>query len=152
MKRTIVLKVKPFSINAMTGRDVRHKSAAYSNWHYQVQQLLKAPKIAESLKDLREFFDESIHSYSVCLTSYYPPEILFTRESKMSAKAHDLSNIEKPLIDILFLPVHHKDAANLNIDDKFISDLSSKKRPLQDYCIEVVFEVLNVDNIMPDLA
>ena len=136
----------------MTGRDVRHKSAAYSNWHYSVQQLLKAPKISKALEELREFFDESIHSYSVNLTSYYPPEILFTREAKMSAKAHDLSNIEKPLIDILFLPVHHKDSANLNVDDKFISDLSSKKRPLEDYCIEVEFEILELGKILRDLA
>jgi hypothetical protein len=148
MKERILIPYKPFSVNAMSFRDKRFKTTEYKEWHYKVQNHLKCEKSQEAFARMRDFFDPSKHYYSVKLTFYYPQHILFTEYGKLSANAHDCSNIEKPIIDILFLPSHFKDCNNLNIDDKYIADMHSRKRATDDYLMEVDFEILELSNIL----
>lgn len=136
----------------MSFRDKRYKTPEYKEWHYQIQNYLQSPKNQSAFKQLRESFDPDKHFYSVCLTFYYPEHILFTQKGNMSAKAHDCSNIEKPLIDILFLPSNNKVCPNLNVDDKYIADLSSRKRPLDQHMIEVEMEILELRSIQRDVS
>lgn len=57
---------------------------------------------------------------------------LFNKQGKISSRAEDLSNVEKMLLDVLFLPKYHVQpwpdgVPNLNADDKYVLELSSKK-------------------------
>jgi len=146
MRSKLIIPHKPFSVNSMTYRDKRHKTPEFSNWCRLIQEHLRSDKNQEVLKNLREHFKPESHAFSVDLTFYYPHEILFTRKNMVSAKAHDLSNIEKPLIDIVFLPQFHKSCNNLNIDDKYILNLTSKKRTLEEHLIEVWIEIIDTSS------
>ena len=122
---------------------------AYKDWSATVFHRLSSEENLKALEDLREFFDSEKHSYKVDIKFTYPKNILFTKKGSMSARAHDLSNIEKPLIDLIFLPCYFDKPSpygckNLNIDDKFISALSSKKLPGDEHFIEIDLTIIDL--------
>lgn len=152
MKRTILIPTAPLSINKYKCRDQRYLTSAAHTYIGTVLHLISEEKNVKKLKELRDYFDPDKHAYKLNLTFYYPRDIFYTQKGLISAKSHDLSNIEKVLIDILFLPKHfgsnppHK-AQNLNIDDKYIVDLNSSKRASEDHLIEVEFEIIDLNSL-----
>lgn len=147
MKRTIILNTKALSVNAMYCKNRSWKTAEYNQWSCAVFHKLDTKENLEAFSDLREFFDPLKHAYSVSIRFYYPQNILFTKKGSLSAKAHDLSNIEKPIIDLIFLPCYFDKSSpygckNLNIDDKFIYELSSKKLPAEEHRIEIDLSII----------
>ena len=152
MKKQLLIKSPPFSINKLTYRDKRYKSAEAKEWTYDIVEELNKPGNVEAMKELREHFKASKHAYVVELTFFYPESIIFTQAGHMSAKAHDISNIEKPIIDVIFLPQYYQKKApygapNLNIDDKYISDMTSKKRAADSHGIIVDIEIVSLSSI-----
>ena len=146
MRRVITLKLKPFSINAMFCRDKRHKTIEAQEWSCSVLVALALKENKKKLKELRQYFDPKKHVYKVDLTFFYPKHVLFRKDGGISARAHDLSNVEKPLIDLVFLPMFYDrpspyGAKNLNIDDKYIVDLRSRKRVGKDFRIRVTLNI-----------
>ena len=146
VRRVITLKLKPFSINAMFCRDKRHKTIEAQEWSCSVLVALALKKNKKKLKELRQYFDPKKHVYKVDLTFFYPKHVLFRKDGGISARAHDLSNVEKPLIDLVFLPMFYDrpspyGAKNLNIDDKYIVDLRSRKRVGKDFRIRVTLNI-----------
>ena len=146
MRRVITLKLKPFSINAMFCRDKRHKTIEAQEWSCSVLVALALKENKKKLKELRQYFDPMKHVYKVDLTFFYPKHVLFRKDGGISARAHDLSNVEKPLIDLIFLPMFYDrpspyGAKNLNIDDKYITDLRSRKRVGKDFRIRVTLNI-----------
>ena len=146
MRRVITLKLKPFSINAMFCRDKRHKTIEAQEWSCSVLVALALKENKKKLKELRQHFDPKKHVYKVDLTFFYPKHVLFRKDGGISARAHDLSNVEKPLIDLVFLPMFYDrpspyGAKNLNIDDKYIVDLRSRKRVGKDFRIRVTLNI-----------
>ena len=142
VRRVITLKLKPFSINAMFCRDKRHKTIEAQDWSCSVLVALALKENKKKFKELRQYFDPKKHVYKVDLTFFYPKHVLHKKEGGISARAHDLSNVEKPLIDLIFLPMFYDrpspyGAKNLNIDDKYITDLRSRKRVGKDFRIRV---------------
>jgi len=147
MKRIISIEHKPFSINSMYCKNRAYKSADYNKWSADIFYKLASDENLQAFHDLREFFDPLKHGYIVNLVSYYPRDILFTKKGGLSARAHDLSNIEKPIIDLIFLPCYYNKSTpygchNLNIDDKFIYELSSKKLPADGHRIEIELSIV----------
>ena len=150
MRRVITLKLKPFSINAMYGRDKRHKTTAFQEWCCSILVALALKENKKKLKELREFFNYKRHVYKVEITFFYPKHVLYTKDGPISAKAHDLSNIEKPLIDLVFLPIFYDKPSpygtkNLNIDDKYITHLVSKKRVSKSYKIKISLQIKDLN-------
>jgi len=146
VRRTITLKLKPFSINAMFCRDKRHKTIEAQEWSCSVLVALALKENKKKLKELRQYFDPKKHIYKVDLMFFYPQHVLHKKEGGISARAHDLSNVEKPLIDLIFLPMFYDrpspyGAKNLNIDDKYITDLRSRKRVGKDFRIRVTLNI-----------
>ena len=146
VRRVITLKLKPFSINAMFCRDKRHKTIEAQEWSCSVLVALALKENKKKLKALRQYFDPKKHVYKVDLTFFYPKHVLFRKDGGISARAHDLSNVEKPLIDLVFLPMFYDrpspyGAKNLNIDDKYIVDLRSRKRVCKDFRIRVTLNI-----------
>ena len=150
MRRLITLKLKPFSINAMFCRDKRHKTVEAQEWSASVLVALALKENKKKLKELRQYFDPKKHVYKVDLTFFYPKHVLHTKEGPISARAHDLSNIEKPLIDLIFLPMFYDrpspyGAKNLNIDDKYVTHLVSKKRVGKCFKIKVSIQIKDLN-------
>ena len=146
MRRVITLKLKPFSINAMFCRDKRHKTIEAQEWSCSVLVALALKENKKKLKELRQYFDPLKHVYKVDLTFFYPKHVLYRKDGGISARAHDLSNVEKPLIDLVFLPMFYDrpspyGAKNLNIDDKYITDLRSRKRVGKDFRIRITLNI-----------
>ena len=132
MKREFNLDIKPFSINAMYYGDGRTKTQAARDWSYQIFHRLSQEAIAKSLAELRSYFETDKHSYQVDFVVTYPKDKFYTKKGSISARTMDLSNWEKPLIDLIFLPKYFDKeppygCKNLNIDDKYITKLSSSK-------------------------
>ena len=123
------------------------KTQKYKDWAASVCHRLSTDENLQKLEDLRNHFDTLQHYYAVDLRFYYPQNILITKKGSMSAKAHDVSNIEKPLIDIVFLPQFFNvpspyGCKNLNIDDKFIKKMSSEKIASDAHRIEIEISIL----------
>ena len=127
-------------------RDKRHKTIEAQEWSCSVLVALALKENKKKLKELRQHFDPMKHVYKVDLTFFYPKHVLFRKDGGISARAHDLSNVEKPLIDLVFLPMFYDrpspyGAKNLNIDDKYIIDLRSRKRVGKDFRIRVALNI-----------
>ena len=152
MRRVITLKqTKPFSINALWCRDKRYKTVEAQEWSSSILVALSLKENKKKLKELRQYFDPMKHVYKVELTFFYPEHILFTKQGHVSSKAHDLSNVEKPLIDLVFLPKFYDrpspyGAKNLNIDDKYVTHLVSKKQSGKAFKIKISLQIKPIKN------
>ena len=151
MRRVITLKLKPFSINAMFCRDKRHKTIEAQEWSCSVLVALALKENKKKLKELRQYFDPMKHVYNVDLTFFYPQHVLYRKDGGVSASAHDFSNVEKPLIDLVFLPKFYDrpspyGAKNLNIDDKYVTHLVSKKQSGKAFKIKISIQIKPIKN------
>lgn len=148
----ILIPHQPFSVNSISFRDKRHQTPEYRQWIVHICNHLLKPKAQNTMKKFRDCFNPKKHRVSIDITFNYPEEILFTKKGSMSAKAHDVSNIEKPLIDVLFLPRYFDRCKNLNIDDKYISDMSSRKRVAESHLIEIELNILDNSDLLMDVS
>lgn len=155
MKRLLVLNtVKPLSINSTyysTGGGFI-KTTAAREWTHEVCYHLSSEENEKALADLRQHFDNSKHYYKISLEAHYPKKFFITGKGHISARTVDITNWEKSIIDVIFLPKNYSDTPpygckNLNIDDRYICEMSSKKVLSKDdfYRIVVEIEISNLD-------
>jgi len=126
-------------------------TAAYKTWTEQIFHQCDQKDITDKFLELRNQFDPGSQGFKVSFKFYYPKAILFKSDGSLSSKCFDLSNIEKPLIDLLFLPKYYSEPApygfkNMNIDDKYVVGLSSEKciSPDDKHYINVLIEITNL--------
>lgn len=130
VKACFTLNIEPFSINRMSYRDKTRLTADYREWQKRFFMQLAKDVPQSELAKVREVFDPAKHRFAVKLTHYYP--VLLNKDGAINAHTEDLSNIEKPEIDLIFLakyfplPVPYG-APNLNTDDRHIISLVSRK-------------------------
>lgn len=144
MKQKISLPIKAMSINSFYYGNKNHgKTAEAREWTEIVCQELSKKENKEKLKLLREHFDHNKHVYKLILQFKTPK--FRTKDGKISVQSLDLSNIEKHLIDILFIPKFygsgHYECENLNIDDKYIVALYSSKEHSSDYSVDITIKI-----------
>jgi hypothetical protein len=152
MLRTFLIELNPLSINRRHYANVRHGITKEAReWECQVFHQLNTKKDLSNFKDLRDKYDEKKHYYRLDFLYLIPYDKLFTK-SKGTLKTPDLTNIEKPLADLLFLPQHFDQEPpyglkNLNVDDKFMAELHSTKRvsPDEKYYIKIFIEIKDLD-------
>ena len=131
MKVKFNLNVPPFSINKMYYATVKTRTKEARLWSEDVLNELKSkPGLQKTFKRMRDAFDPAKHSFHITLKYHYPKEIFYTVKGYVSAGTMDQSNVEKPLIDLLFLPKYGD--LNLGIDDRYITSLYSEKVPCED--------------------
>ncbi len=149
MKQTIIFQSKTASINSFYYNDKRHgKTQAAREWSSCILHTIA--KYSQEFAALRAYFDPKKHVYSFKMKMLVPRSVLYTKGGELTTKVHDLSNIEKPLIDLIFLPDNFSEqslfgdkAPNLNVDDRYLAYLSSCKVPTEDtWGIEVELEIL----------
>lgn len=114
-------------------RDHSKKTAAYRDWESEALFELGKAAPQAALKELREAFDAEKHVYRMRIVCKYPRQNFLTQKGLLSTKMFDVTNTEKIICDLVFLPKYHVQAfpygvPNLNVDDKFLLSLNSAKR------------------------
>jgi len=160
---TIIINSRPFSINQyyyypvlkteihaynakrkarIYGKPVR--SADARNWARSVFTELNKSGNKAQLKKFRDSFDPKLHTIGIKLACYY--ENFTTKAGIISSKTNDCSNVEKPIIDLLFDEKYYgrscpEGCENLNINDKFITELISSKHQSDenDYVVITIY-------------
>lgn len=155
--QTLIISSKAFSINRMYHKNRSFITAEYKDWAAGIFDIIDKKPNKKRIKTMRDFFNPTLHRYVFTMITYFPYEILITQKGTMSAKAFDVTNIEKPLQDILTMPKYFDQkppfgAENLNMDDKTVSDFISQKRvSLTGECyIEFKIDIELLSDIIPD--
>lgn len=153
MYRKFILPIKPYSINAMYYRNKAFKRREALDWSYNVLSHLSHHTNEEKMRDLREAFDPKKQYFRVEITFFMPEKKLITKDGRL--KTPDLSNIEKPLIDLLFDRQYYDKeppfgCKNINIDDKYIGELFSSKRVCPDgqYHADIKITIKSLDPLI----
>lgn len=138
MKRKLVLQgLQAVSINNAYYNDKRHGfKPEVKQWFQQVAFQLGQGQNKKAISDVKQYFDESKYVFHVMFTFNNPN--FYTKDGRISARSFDLSNVEKILLDSIFLPAH---ANSLNIDDKFVTRMISEKCYADEHSIQIVLHV-----------
>lgn len=149
IEQIFIHNLKPISINSVYGSIGQgfYKTTSATEWTYQVFDALSTDENIDKFKRLRDYFDPNKHTYSIKLIATYPHAEFITKKGRISSRTIDITNWEKPLIDCIFLPKFFDSTppygcANLNMDDKFLTEMSSKKKAGDKYLIEIELEIL----------
>lgn len=151
MRVKFELALEPFSVNRTYYRDRRHKTQDFRDWEVAAVNALNKQQVQQELQKIREKFDPSQHAFIVKFKFQYPKAVLYNKAGQISSRAEDLSNIEKPLLDVLFLPKYHVQTfpwgcPNVNADDKYVLRLVSEKSASADdkHHIHVSIAIINL--------
>ena len=146
----IVIHHKPYSVNKYFYGNRSIKRRETVEWELNIIECLKDVDVQSDIKEFREMFDHKKNCVKIEMIFYYPKEILYTKDNALSSRAFDLSNVEKPLIDLLFLKKYStNNIKNIEIDDKYIVDMRSQKKQSEnsDHYIEIKIEMLDLPNL-----
>ena len=121
------LPIKAFSVNAYHYRDKRHKTAEARAWEEEVKFLLEEHK---PLLDLAAEHIKLGGEFTVYLNFVYPKHVFYNKIGQVSAKTFDLSNVEKPILDLLF-------KETMGVDDRFVTQIVSSKRAGASFAIDI---------------
>ena len=155
-KLELSIKAPPFSINSAyylksfnNKKATKIRTQACRDWGDSI--LIQLQKYKDKLIEMNKNFDEKCHAIKISLDFYIPEKKLYTKSGNVSALSSDITNIEKLLVDLIFDARFHGRAlggglvTNLNINDKFIVEMRSRKMPCNDeYLINISIEI--VDN------
>jgi hypothetical protein len=156
MKISLLLYAKPFSINSAYylksfGKKSTTKIRTKECREWGDDILSQLQKRLVELREFRTAFDEGNHALKIRITHYIPKAIYYTKNGKghISAATCDITNIEKLLVDLLFdarfndRSIGGLNIENLNINDKFICHMVSRKIPSKrDYKIKILVEII----------
>lgn len=154
MRVTFTIPLEPFSVNRTYYRDKRHKTQDFRDWELAAINAFALPAVQQKLQRVRDAFDAQRHGFIVRFKYMYPKSVLFNKQGQISSRAEDLSNIEKPLLDVLFLPKYHVQSfpwgcPNVNADDKYVLRLNSSKTisPNDGHYIQISIAVIDLPKI-----
>ena len=145
MELKLRLHVQPISVNSMYYNDRRlGKTKDAQSWSDQVLYGLR--KYEEQITKFTAQFNKKDHVLAAHMISYSPLDFFYTKTGEMSGRLVDITNWEKPTIDLLLLPKFYgtnypKQAINLNIDDRYLRKLTSEKLPSDAWYIDVIFRI-----------
>jgi hypothetical protein len=119
----------------------------------KVFHALSIPEYASALELFRRTFKEKKHGYKATIVSYVPETSFYNKQGLLSSRMCDLSNTEKGILDCVFLPKNYGDnppynCKNLNLDDKYLVDLVSAKRPTKgDWEVHLTLELVELTSL-----
>lgn len=114
---SFMLHGKAFSINKYYYKSRAVKTKEARAWEEQIMaQLANRPEVIE----MADMWRKNGGYFHVGMIFYYPESVFFNSHSVVSAKTFDLSNIEKPLLDLV---LNH----TMQIDDRHVTRLDSRK-------------------------
>lgn len=124
------LNVPPMSVNQVYyGNRMHGWTQNAKDWSYKL--MYEISRHENQIKIITDLFDPKRHGLGVVFTVYY--EDFIKKAGGISSRTQDADNILKPLIDVLFNKKFNGrnvpyTCQNFNIDDKYILDLTSRKR------------------------
>lgn len=134
---SLLIHERPFSINSMyfnrpDNKKIRSLDAR--NWSRLIFIQLNNQYNLNQLKLFRDAFDPKTMGIGIHMTTHYKRDTFFTKKDQISSRTMDISNIEKPIIDLIFDPKYFKrkcpeGCQNLNLNDKYIVGMISNKLP-----------------------
>lgn len=133
MNLVLEIPVKPFSVNAMYGQK-KFKTSKAREWSYQVFHVLNKSENIKAMRDFKNSFDSEKHCIHAKLTFLFPEDVLLLKKGTgISGRAFDVSNMEKCIIDLIFDKQYYDKeppygCENLDLDDKYITQMHSRKR------------------------
>ena len=152
MKQKFTIHCKPFSVNSMYYSQRNIKTADCREWTAQILFALNAEAPTKAMEALRSYFDPKKHVYRVAFTFRYPKHLYFTKNGDISSRTMDCTNVEKPLLDILFSTQYFNKpcpdgAANLNTNDRYVASCYSCKLPAEVHSIDIELEIIELEDL-----
>lgn len=148
------LPIGSYSVNSMYYGNKRHgKRPDAVDWERTVLHHISDPEIESKLAEFRNKYDPKIHCIEIEAIFYYPKEVFFNKSGTISSRKHDLTNIEKPLQDLLFDKKYYDlpspaGAKNLNLNDKVVLDFISRQRIADKHYIDITIKLNKIENII----
>lgn len=145
---SVTIPIKPYSVNKYFYGNRAIKRRETVEWESSFIEHLREDDIQTQIKEFRDRFDPERHCIHIDIETVFPESILYTKKGMLSSKAFDVSNMEKPIIDVLFLKKYSTPTSkNLEIDDKYITKMSSEKTAGEDYSINVKLQLLDLPRL-----
>lgn len=132
MIHEFILECPAFSINRYHYATKKIKTMEARAWEATVLECLEAQQ--KPLKAIADEWKAKGGTFKLSITMYYPPHVYINQAGTVSARTFDLSNCEKPLIDLLFL-------RTMDVDDRYIVELYSCKKEGSRTCIKMQLEL-----------
>ena len=153
MKAIFKFKSKPVSINNFYYANKAHGIRTEAKeWQSDLFIELAKNVNKEIITNLKAKFDPKIHGYKFVITYHAPASTYYNKKGELSSRQIDLSNCEKSLIDVFMLPKYNGvyGACNLDMDDKWLIELSSKKLISADefYYTTVLIEIISLPKVI----
>ena len=149
MKLNFNIKAPPFSINKAYYKRSMTRTQECRKWGDSVLIQLQDPLLLDQFTQVREAFNPKKHTISVELQFNIPQCKFYTKKGEVSIHSQDLSNVEKLLIDLIFdsrfndRQIKDISISNLNINDKFITELISRKVPVDaEHSIDIQIKII----------
>ncbi len=145
MEISFTLKSRPFSINSMYYRSGSRTKEA-RNWGDNILDQVQKLNLSSKFKLFREKYNKKIHGISVTYLFGIKKSRFFNKDGDISIRSMDLTNVEKPLTDLLFAEKYRdRDGIeNVAIDDRFICEVRSKKFAADIDSIKVSISIFNL--------
>jgi hypothetical protein len=134
MRITFDIPMKVFSINQMSARDQRFKTAAYKDWATAILQHLQNMAEYKELLDMGADFKANGGHFFVSFTAFYPPHVFYTKQGAISSKTVDCTNFGKPLLDLIF-------GDTMDVNDKNVVECTERKAAGASFFIKVTIEM-----------
>ena len=127
----------------------KFKTTQAREWSYQVFNHLNHISNIKNMKAFRESFNSDIEAIEADLTFYFPEDIILLKKGGISGRAFDITNMEKCIVDLIFDKQYfEKDppygCENLNLDDKYIISMQSRKRVSPDGEFSMVIKLKTI--------
>lgn len=130
--------LKPFSLNNAYWGNHKYNNNA-RKYREEFFEQLSLPLNVKNMEKLKQYFNPKKHCISVNFTWFI--DNFFTKKGEISRASKDVDNCFKLPIDFIF---NSKYEQSLQIDDKFIVDLSGKKRPSNNNFIIITIEIIDL--------
>lgn len=132
MRVEFILPIKAFSLNKYRYGHSPHKTKEAREYEEDVLQRLK------EIPELTVMSEKWHGTIEVELVFTYPSAVFYNAKGHISAKTYDLSNVEKPLLDLII-------NRHMGLDDRFVTKLVSSKGPGEAYSIKVILVLSSGD-------
>lgn len=132
MKVNFILKAPPFSINNYLYSRTMTRTKEARAWGEDIhKQIMFNKPLCEQFTKMYNKFNPVENTFNIELVHSIPHNKYYTKAGNISKASMDLSNIEKPLIDLIFSEKYRErdHVPVLGVDDCFISSMISKKIP-----------------------
>jgi len=148
MKLKFLIPTKAYSINAYYYKSRNQKRREAVEWEMNVVNRFRDETFKKEIEEFKKLFNPEKHGLVFNLIYFYPKNIVLTKEGRLSSRAFDLTNVEKPIVDLITAEYHCTDLCkNLEIDDKHIMKVKSEKGIAKNHAIYVEIDIKELKNL-----